>query len=372
MQKSTPFLYQKIAESLRRRIAAGELGAGDKLPPVRRMAQQWNCTPGTVSRAYAILTQEGLVVGQRGSGTRVAPNVLQPEQAAWQWAGLVHRADQFLLESLSGGHSPSQAEAALRLAISRWHELQRQLAPEEVEEEIEESLHLAGSHDLTIGFLGRLLEAAEPTLRLKTEYVGSLGGLMALAQGQTAVAGTHLWDEETDSYNLPFVQRLLPGRRAVLLTLAHRSLGLMTVPGNPHQIQEIEDLARPSLRFINRQSGSGTRVWLDAQLKAAGIALDAIAGYEREELTHMAVAYAVKQKEADAGLGIHAAAMAYGLNFIPLTQERYDLVFLEAGWGKTAVQSLVRIIRSDRFKESVMALGGYDTAETGREIWSDA
>ncbi len=371
MQKSAPYLYQEIAESLRRRIAAGELQAGDKLPPVRQMAQEWNCTPGTVSRGYAILIQEGLVVGQRGSGTRVAPNALQPEQTAWQWASLVHQADQFLLAALSGGHSPSQAEAALRLAISRWHELQRQSASgeTEIETEIETELHLAGSHDLTIGFLGRLLEGVEPGLHFITEYVGSLGGLMALAQGQTDVAGTHLWDEMTDSYNVPFVKRLLPGRRAVLLTLAHRSLGLMTVPGNPHQVQGLGDLIRPSLRLINRQSGSGTRVWLDAQLKVAGLAPDKIAGYEREVLTHMAVAYAIKQKEADVGLGIHAAAAAYGLNFIPLTQERYDLVFLESNWVKPAVQLLVSIIRSDRFKNSVQALGGYDTAETGQEMW---
>jgi molybdate-binding protein/DNA-binding transcriptional regulator YhcF (GntR family) len=373
MQKPTPYLYQEIAESLRRRIAAGELQAGDKLPPVRQMAQQWNCTPGTISRAYAILAQEGLVAGQRGSGTRVLPNTLQPEQPVWHWAALVNRAEQYLLEALNKGHSPLHAEAALRLAISRWQELQSQGAPltnEETGATATAGLHFAGSHDLAIGFMTRLLADAEPELELETSFVGSLGGLMALAQGTADLAGSHLWDEATDSYNLPFVRRLLPGRRAVLVALAHRSLGLMTAPDNPHHIQTLADLAQPSVRLVNRQSGSGTRVWLDAQFKKLAIDPQSLNGYGREEVTHMAVAQAVQHGEADAGLGIYAAAAAYGLHFIPLTQERYDLIFLESVWQTPTAQMLAAIIRSAAFKEAVAALGGYDTAVTGQEIWS--
>lgn len=371
MHESTPHLYQEIAETLRRRIAAGELQPGDKLPSVRQMAQQWSCTPGTISRAYAILTQEGLVVGQRGSGTHVLPNTLQPEQPTWHWAALVNRAEQFLLEALNKGHSPLHAEAALRLAISRWQELQGHDSPlVESRTAVSHQLRFAGSHDLAIGFMTRLLTEAEPELELKTNFVGSLGGLIALAQNEADVAGSHLWDETTDSYNLPYIRRLLPGRRAVLVTLARRSLGLMTAPDNPHQIQTLADLAQSGVRLVNRQSGSGTRVWLDAQLKALAIDPEAFAGCTRDEVTHMAVAQAIQKGQADAGLGIHAAAAAYGLHFIPLTQERYDLVFLEAIWQTPAVQALVAIIRSDQFKETVAALGGYDTAVTGQEIWS--
>lgn len=363
------FLYQEIAESLRRRIVAGELQPGDKLPPVRAMAGQWQCTPGTVSRAYAALAQEGLVTSQRGSGTRVTA-VLPTTEAGdtWQWATLVNRAEQYLLEAVQSGHPPSRAEAALRLAIARWQEMQQQDAP--VATAVPRtSLRLAASHDLTLGFLARLLEERAPDVALEIEYVGSLGGLMALARQEADAAGTHLWDEATDTYNLPFVQRVLPGQPLVLLTLARRSLGLMAVPGNPHQLQGLPELARPEIRFINRQPGSGTRVWLDAQLKAMGMATDTIQGYEKEVTTHMAVAYAIKQREADAGLGIYAAAAAYGLAFLPLTYERYELVFPKSVWQKTAVQSLVSLIRSDRFKESVAALGGYDTTETGAERW---
>jgi putative molybdopterin biosynthesis protein len=230
------------------------------------------------------------------------------------------------------------------------------------------SLRFAGSHDLAIGFMTRLLAETEPILQLETNYVGSLGGLMALAQGEADVAGSHLWDAASDGYNFPYVRRLLPGRRAVLVTLALRSLGLMTVPGNPQHIETLADLV--GVRFINRQAGSGTRVWLDAQLERLGIDPAVLVGYEREEVTHMAVAQAIQQGEADVGLGIYAAAAAYGLHFIPLTQERYDLVFLEDVWQTPAVQALVAIVRSDRFKVRIEALGGYDTAVTGQEIWS--
>jgi molybdate-binding protein/DNA-binding transcriptional regulator YhcF (GntR family) len=371
MKKREAFLYQEIAESLRRRIASGEFQPGDKLPPVREMARQWGCTPGTVSRAYAQLTQEGLVAGYRGGGTQVTPNTLQPERPTWQWASLVNRAEQFLLEALGSGHTPAQAESALAVASARWQELQQKGAPPPHPECPSETTELcfAGSHDLTVELLSRMLAEASPGTRLAVEYVGSLGGLMALARNEAHVAGTHLWDETTDTYNTPFVQRLLPGRRVALLTLAHRSLGLITPPGNPQQLRGLQDLARPGVRLVNRQSGSGTRVWLDAQLKALGIAPEAVAGYEREELTHLAVARTVEAGEATTGLGIHAAAAAYGLDFVPLAQERYDLALPEPVWNSPAAQALTHIIRSSRFKEAVVALGGYDTSQTGQETW---
>jgi putative molybdopterin biosynthesis protein len=214
-----------------------------------------------------------------------------------------------------------------------------------------------------------MLTEEAPQARLSLSYVGSLGGLMALARDEVDVAGAHLWDEANDTYNLPFVRRLLPGRRAVLVTLIHRSLGLITPPGNPQGLQGLADIARPDVRLVNRQSGSGTRVWLDAQLKALGISPESVPGYETEESTHLAVARAVDQEEATAGLAIHAVASAYGLDFLPLTEERYDLVFTEQVWDTPAAQALVKVIRSRQFNEAVVALGGYDTSDTGRETW---
>ncbi len=371
MKRHEDFLYQEIAESLRRRIASGELGPGDKLPPVRTMARRWGCTPGTVSRAYAQLSQEGLVEGHRGGGTQVTFNALQPQHPTWGWASLVNRAEQFLLEAMGSGHTPAQAESALSVAISRWDDLQREEVPlaQPAPTATTEALRFAGSHDLSVELLARMLAEESPPTQLAIEYVGSLGGLMALARGEGDVAGTHLWDETTDTYNLPFVRRLLPGRRVALLTLAYRSLGLIVPPGNPQGLKTLADLARPEVRLINRQSGSGTRVWLDAGLKAHGIEPQSIAGYDIEEITHLATARAVDQGDASVGLGIFAAAVAYGLDFIPLTEERYDLVLPGAVWNTPGGQALVTVVRSDRFKEAVLALGGYDTRETGQVTW---
>jgi molybdate-binding protein/DNA-binding transcriptional regulator YhcF (GntR family) len=370
MANSESFLYQEIAESLRRRIASGELQPGDKLPPVRKMARQWDCTPGTVSHAYAQLAQEGLVAGHRGGGTRVTPSPLQPEHPSWGWANLVNRAEGFLLEAIRYGHTPAQAEAALSVAVSRWQELGREGIPQPATpNDGAAELRFAGSHDLCVELMARLLNEETPQSRLSVEYVGSLGGLMALARNEAEVAGSHLWDEASDTYNLPFVRRLLPGRRVALVNLVHRSLGLIIPPGNPQELESLADLVRPEVRLINRQPGSGTRVWLDAQLKARGISPESVPGYEREEGTHLAVARAVEQREATAGLGIHAAASAYGLDFVPLAQERYDLVFPEEVWNGQPAQRLMEIIRSPRFKEAAIALGGYDTSETGKETW---
>jgi molybdate-binding protein/DNA-binding transcriptional regulator YhcF (GntR family) len=372
MAKSEAFLYQEIAESLRRRIVSGELKPGDKLPPVREMARQWDCTPGTISRAYTQLAQEGLVVGYRGGGTRVTSGALHPAHPTWQWAALVNRAEKFLLEAISSGNTPAQVEAALSVAISRWQEMREsgvpQLAPKPPALS-ETDLRFAGSHDLTVDLMARMLKDQMSEVNLSIEYVGSLGGLMALAQGKADIAGTHLWDETTDDYNVPFIQRVLPGRRVVLITLAHRSLGLITQAGNPQNLQDLADLTQPAVRLVNRQSGSGTRVWLDAQLKALHISPESISGYEREEFTHLTVARVIDQGEATVGLGIHAAAAALGLAFAPLTQERYDLVFSEKVWDTQTAQALVRVIRSAEFKEQVNALGGYDTSQTGQEMW---
>jgi molybdate-binding protein/DNA-binding transcriptional regulator YhcF (GntR family) len=366
------FLYLEIAESIRRHIVSGDLSPNDRLPAIRDMARRWGCTPGTVSRAYTQLAREGLVVGRRGGGTRVAAGALDLERSAWQWATLINRAEQYLLAAIGDGNTLAQAESAFSVAVSRWRDRQRADLPASRPENAgaASALRFAGSHDLAVEILARLVSEERPDLRLSVEYVGSLGGLMALARNEAQIAGAHLWDKTSDTYNLPFVQRLLPGRRTALLTVAHRSLGFIVPPGNPQGLGDLADLVQPGVSLVNRQPGSGTRVWLDAQLKPLGIPAESVEGYEREELTHLTVARAVSEGEATVGLGIYAAAAAYGLGFVPLATERYDLVLHEPVWCSPPVQALVAGVRSSRFKESVSALGGYDMSETGQETWA--
>ena len=140
-------------------------------------------------------------------------------------------------------------------------------------------------------------------MTMTTDFVGSLGGLMALARNEADISGSHLWDESTGLYNVPFVQKVLPNRSVVLLNLVKRLQGFIVPLGNPQGLNQMADLGRPGIVFVNRQPGSGTRVWLDVQLKRAGVDPASVAGYEREETTHLGVARAVAEGTATAGLG---------------------------------------------------------------------
>ncbi len=366
MRDSDSLIYLGIAESIRRLIVSGELKPGDHLPSIREQAKTWGCTPGTVSRAYAKLAEEGLVSGHRGAGTRVTENALQAAPTVWRWAALVNQAESFLLDALRSGHTPAQIETALSAAVARWQGLQGANTPQ-MAQGLPNELRFVGSHDLVIESLPLLLARRKPGSTLSLEYAGSLGGLMALARGEADVAGIHLWDATTDTYNAPFVQRVLPGRSIVLLTLFYRSLGLIVPAGNPQQVRGLLDLCRPEVTFVNRQAGSGTRVWLDAQLKKLGITPQAITGYRQTEVTHVAVARAIADKRATAGLGIEAAAASHRLDFVPLAKERYDMVFPEEVWHTPMAQMLVEVIRSADFDHTVAQLKGYDLTTTGHE-----
>jgi molybdate-binding protein len=335
------------------------------------MARGWNCTPGTISRAYRALGRDGLLIGQPGKGTVVAPSAIQtrPEDSGWGWAALVNRAESFLLDSLKDGHTLAEAETALSVASGRVQALQESGSPSSSGEPLEKrrALRFVGSHDLLIDLIARFLQDRDPAVELAVEFAGSLGGLISLSRSEADLAGVHLWDEATDRYNLPFIERILPGERLVVLTLAHRQLGLLVAPGNPLKIRSLPDLARPDIRFVNRQAGSGTRVWLDAQLRKMAVPVKQIAGFDREETTHLAVADAIALDQADTGLGIRAAGRSTGLDFIPLTSERYDLVIPQRVWKLPTTKALVAVVRSAKLKESIRFLGGYDDAETGRE-----
>ena len=191
---------------------------------------------------------------------------------------------------------------------------------------------------------------------------------MALARGEADIAGSHLWDDVTASYNVAFVQRLFPSRQMMLLTLAERIQGFIVPPGNPAGLATVADLTRPEVVLVNRQAGSGTRVWLDLQLRDAGIDPQDISGYDREESTHTSVARAVAEGRATVAIGISPAATAYGLGFIPLGKERYDLVMPLSQWDTSAVRALRSVVGSPGFREAVVAMGGYDVARTGTEI----
>jgi molybdate-binding protein/DNA-binding transcriptional regulator YhcF (GntR family) len=358
-------LYLQIAESVRQEIVYGTLRPGESLPTVREMAARWRCTVGTVQRAYAELARQGLVTSRTGQGTRVAtvPS-LTADRAPLRRATLANHVERFLLETMAIGYEVGEIEQALRLALDHWHALAAAPAPAP-----DRSLRFVGSHDPAVSLVAANFEAIAAGHTLSVAFGGSLGGLIALTQGEADLAGCHLWDEATDAYNVAFVQRLLPGRQAALLTLAHRRLGLLLAAGNPTGLHSLQDLARPGVRFVNRQRGAGTRVWLDAQLHRQGVDPGQLAGYGDEALTHSDVARAVADGRADAGLGIEAAALSYGLAFVPLTTERYDLAMLTTVWRSEPIQRLAVWLRTPDARQAITALGGYVADATGEVTW---
>jgi len=358
------YLYRRIAEAVRRQISQGDLKPGDRLPSVRAMMTRWNCTIGTVQHAYQELAAQGLVTSRAGQGTRVVGKLTEMNGTPLRRAALIHRAEAFLLEVLTAGHSPAEVEDAIRQALDRWRSVAQQpTAPSG------KTLRFTGSHDLAVTWLATHFAEIVPDYTLELSFTGSLGGLIALVEGKADLAGCHLWDEETDEYNTPFVQRLLPGRRVALVTLAHRRMGLIVPPGNPFSLKTLDDLARFKLRFVNRQPGSGTRVWLNAQLRRLGVDTHAIQGYTLEKLTHTDVARAIAEGQADVGLGLEGATQPYGLGFIPLMQERYDLVIPAEVVELPPVQALLTWLGQPQAQAAFAPYTGYETSPTGQLTW---
>ena len=230
---------------------------------------------------------------------------------------------------------------------------------------IQNTLVAVGSHDNTLDVLADQLKAKKANLTLSSSHVGSMGGLMAVKKGVCHMAGSHLLDTEDGSYNIRYLNKYLPDMDVKLVNLVFRDQGFIVPKGNPKQITGIEDICREDIRFINRQSGSGTRILLDYRLEQSELNPGMINGYETEEFTHMSVAVAVLSGTVDVGLGIYAAAKALDLDFIPMVTEQYDLVIPQIYIDMQQMQILLNIINSGVFKKRVEALGGYSTKKTG-------
>ncbi len=235
--------------------------------------------------------------------------------------------------------------------------------------EIEKTIFCIGSHDLTLDLLAQFL--SERDRRLVSANVGSQGGLIALRRGEAHLAGSHLLDPQSGEYNISSIRRYMPGVPVKVIALVGRQQGLIVQRGNPKGITNLRSLTNSQVRFVNRQRGAGTRVLLDYHLNSMTIPPESIVGYQQEEYTHLAIAASVASDRADCGLGIAAAAQALDLDFIPLFQERYDLVVPKQFADDDLLTPLFGLVADSAFREAVSRLTGYDVSVMGTIILED-
>lgn len=200
-------------------------------------------------------------------------------------------------------------------------------------------------------------------------YVGSFESLLSLYEGKAQIASAHLWADDTDEYNIPFVRRLLPGISTVVVHLTSRMQGFYVAEGNPKNIRDWKDLAREDVSIINREKGAGSRVLLDGHLHRLHISPSRVNGYYNETSSHLTVAGAVSRGQADAGIGNEKITrQVSGVEFVPLQKESYDLVIKKEFWDSEAVRIMMKIIRSREFQNEFSSIGGYDITGMGEVI----
>lgn len=232
--------------------------------------------------------------------------------------------------------------------------------------EIESGIFATGSHDVILDIIAQFLSQSQR--RLSTANVGSIAGLVALRRGTAHLAGAHLLDPETGDYNIAYVRQYLPEIAVLVIALVGREQGLLVNKGNPKRIFDLSDLTREEVRFINRQRGAGTRLLLDYHLDQNGLSKDDIEGYQHEEFTHLAVGAAIASGRVDCGLGIAAVTHALDLDFIPLFQERYDLVIPQEFAQSELLAPLFDLFTNPEFRQLVASLPGYDIEPMGKII----
>jgi putative molybdopterin biosynthesis protein len=228
--------------------------------------------------------------------------------------------------------------------------------------EIERTLVVIGSHDLILDVIADIT-ASERNSFLASTHVGSMGGLMALKRRECHIAPIHLLDEETGVYNISWIRKIFGSEPVSLIRGVGRIQGLMVAKGNPLGIRSVEDLSR--CRYINRQRGAGTRLFLDYKLKQAGVSPESVNGYGREGATHLAVAAAIQGGSADAGMGISSAARALGLDFIPLGEEEYDFATLPRFLDLPVMAAFRETLAGAGFHKRLEELGGYTGDQCG-------
>ncbi|MGI5891318.1 MAG: molybdopterin biosynthesis protein [Bacillota bacterium] len=233
-------------------------------------------------------------------------------------------------------------------------------------EDIKKTLCVIGSHDPLIDEIADIMRQKSPLNMVNSSHVGSMGAIMSIKRGQAHLGGIHLLDEESGQYNIPYIKRYFPQGGVIVIEGVQRQQGFMVAAGNPKGIENWSDIVEKNLSYVNRQKGSGTRILADYLTKKAGIDNSQIYGYEREEFTHTGVAAVIAAGAADVGLGIYSAARIYGLDFIPLYDEQYDLLINKAAWDLPSVQLFCEVLQGADLARRLEKMGGYTFSKPGQ------
>jgi molybdopterin molybdotransferase/putative molybdopterin biosynthesis protein len=273
-----------------------------------------------------------------------------------------------------GGHvvAVPQAPAAFALApaggiVERMERGRTSVEAFRSAAEIDSTLLVAGC-DPAVALLAAWLMRKRPGVSVVALASSSSAALDTVACGGAHAAGVHLRDAKTGEYNLGPARRALGRRRTALVNFARWELGLAAAPRNPFNVRGFADLARPRLRLINREPGAGARAALDEALRALRLDARKLSGYEREARGHLEVAAEIASGRADAGVTIRVAAEAYGLTFIPIREERYDLAIPEREQDSPAVRAMLDALNSAPFAREVRELCAYDTRDMGKVV----
>ncbi|MPZ14393.1 MAG: helix-turn-helix domain-containing protein [Chloroflexi bacterium] len=231
-------------------------------------------------------------------------------------------------------------------------------------ERVERTAVLLGC-DPGLGILGARLGLRSPDVRVLWLSASSQAALGAVASGNAHVAGIHLPDPRSGTYNLLFGRQALARTGGLVVEFARWEQGFVVSPGNPKSITRVDDLVRTDVRMVNREPGSGSRAFLDALLTHGGLPTELIAGYQRTVTSHVAAAAAVAGGGGDVAVALRATALALGLEFVPLGEVRFDFIIPRAHVDHPAVAGLLELLNSGALRAELGALPGYDATRTG-------
>jgi len=234
---------------------------------------------------------------------------------------------------------------------------------------LEKKLFIISGQDVALDILASHLSKKLAFLTPLRLNQGSLNSLVAFYQNQCNLVSLHLYDGDTDSYNVPFAKKFLTGTEYIHIHLLSRWAGFYVEKGNPKNIQTFEDLTREDVQFVNREKGAGIRVLLDEHLRINDISKKDIRGYEDIETNHVAVATKVKNKQADVGLGIEYTAKMVGVDFVPLKKESYDIIIEKTEENKEIIEAIQEILTDPTFQKELQSIGGYDLSNTGKIVY---